>query len=52
LGAHAADQHVVPLCRGHHREYHQIGRDTFAEKYRVDLPALANALAALHKTHP
>ena len=32
---------LVPLCPGHHREIHTIGRLTFAEKYKLDLPAKA-----------
>ena len=30
-----SDSLVIPLCRSHHSEAHQIGRDAFAEKYHV-----------------
>jgi len=39
---------VVSLCLGHHREYHAIGRDTFAAKYNVDLPLIAARLAMIY----
>ena len=42
VGAHAgmglkgeADT-VIPLCPAHHRQYHEIGRDSFATMHRMD----------------
>lgn len=34
---------VIPLCRGHHREQHQIGAGSFAIRYALNLRALAAA---------
>ena len=36
----ASDLSVLPLTRVEHEEYHKIGRDAFARKYRLDLPQL------------
>lgn len=32
---------VLPLCKAHHREQHDIGIQTFSAKYGIDMPALA-----------
>lgn len=39
---------LVPLCREHHREQHQIGIQTFQRKYGVDLAAHAHHLATVY----
>lgn len=44
VGAGGRVWHLVPLCLVHHREWHDIGRVTFALKYGVNLDALAAAL--------
>ena len=36
MGMKCSDHLTVPLCRFHHREAHQIGRNTFQEKYIID----------------
>ena len=28
---------TIPLCRKHHQELHQIGRETFERKYYINL---------------
>lgn len=38
---------IVPLCRKHHLESHQIGTLTFSEKYNIDLIALAEEYAKI-----
>lgn len=36
-GAHGSDYTAVAMCRKHHSEQHQIGIETFQEKYKVNL---------------
>jgi hypothetical protein len=36
----------VPCCSGHHAEQHRIGVRTFEARYKLDLGAIAAALAA------
>ena len=36
-GSGGSDLTCVPLCRRHHSEIHQIGREKFEKKYSVDL---------------
>ena len=31
------DYTCVPLCRGHHQEYHALGLNKFQEKYRFNV---------------
>jgi hypothetical protein len=38
----ASAKYVIPLCRPHHREQHDVGAGTFAIKYSLDLRALAD----------
>jgi hypothetical protein len=46
-GGHDSD--VMPLCRAHHQERHDIGRPAFEAKYAVDLRAIARRIhEALH----
>ena len=35
-GSGGSDLTAVPLCRYHHRECHDIGRQSFQEKYQFD----------------
>ena len=44
-GAGGQDCDIVPLCWRHEREWHDIGKWTFNEKYDVDLQAIAARLA-------
>ena len=39
---------LVPLCRDHHREQHDDGVLTFAERHCLDLRAEADRVAMLH----
>ena len=39
------DRNLVPLCRVHHTEQHQIGIKTFQTKYNLDLKAEAEAIS-------
>lgn len=43
-GAGGIDKDTVPLCRAHHQEWHDAGEQTFADKYGVDLRAVAASL--------
>lgn len=43
-GASGSKSDLVPLCRDHHREWHDKGRATFEAKYSVDLAAIARRL--------
>ena len=45
-GAGGGDEQVVPMCDGAHDEVHN-GKQTFEEKYSVDLKETANYLAFL-----
>lgn len=36
-----SDKWVISLCRHHHGEQHQVGEGSFAERYGLDLIALA-----------
>lgn len=45
------DTRAVPLCNEQHREYHQIGRDTFAEKYNLNYEAIISGLNQLYEEH-
>lgn len=36
-GAGGTAKDLVPLCRADHRELHQIGARTFAERHEIDL---------------
>lgn len=44
-GAGGADDSAVPLCAFHHRQRHDMGRDTFAKHHRVNLTRIAAELA-------
>ena len=36
MATKVSDYRTVPKCRIHHTEYHDIGRDSMEQKYRVD----------------
>jgi hypothetical protein len=40
-GAGGDSTHLIPLCRKHHHEQHQLGILTFARRYAVELDAMA-----------
>lgn len=46
-GLKPPDLEVVPLCGDHHRELHDVGRLTFANKYSINLEAWAIFLASV-----
>jgi hypothetical protein len=39
---HGDAQNLVPLCGTHHMEQHNMGVQSFAERYGLDLESLAN----------
>jgi hypothetical protein len=43
-GAGGVDKDTVPLCREHHREWHDIGEKSFDAKHGVNLRAVAKAI--------
>ena len=44
------DHRTIPLCFDHHREIHQIGKDTFTKKYNlVDLEIYIEAYREIYK---
>lgn len=45
-GAGGKDHHCVGLCPSCHRAVHQMGVETFQERYGVDLMYEANMIAA------
>jgi len=45
------DAYVVPLCDGHHHQFHVAGAGTFAKAWRIDLWAVAREFA-LHSPVP
>jgi hypothetical protein len=49
--ARVSDEFTVPLCRGHHREFHRCGDETnWWKKTSIDPTAVASMLWL--KTHP
>lgn len=44
-GAGGGDEYGVSLCEAHHAEIHTIGVETFQERHKVDLWAMAAAFA-------
>jgi hypothetical protein len=50
LGRKVSDEFTVPLCRGHHREVHQTGKESaFWQHLNIDALQIANQLWA--RTH-
>lgn len=41
MGRKADADHIVPLCRAHHRELHQQGIATFELSYGISLASVA-----------
>ena len=44
-GAGGGDEWAICLCAGHHREIHDIGRQSFAARHAVDLDVMAREFA-------
>lgn len=44
VGAGGGDADLVPLCRLHHQEFHDMGRETFSHQHNIDLPRMAKLL--------
>ena len=45
IGLKVSDEFTVPLCRGHHRELHQVGsEEDWWAKYQIDALAMAKQL--------
>lgn len=42
------DRRAVPMCWGHHREFHQIGIDSFARKYDLNYQAVIDCLNEIY----
>jgi hypothetical protein len=42
----ASDDSCVPLTRAEHEEYHALGREAFARRYGLDVPALCRQFRA------
>jgi len=45
------DTRTIALCDTHHKETHQIGRDTFAAKYDLDYDVLIEAYNAYYERY-
>jgi hypothetical protein len=46
-GMKAPDERQIPLCGSHHREFHDHGRETFANKYDIDIEYVIERLTAV-----
>jgi len=44
-GYKPGDEWLLPLCRAHHREQHQIGQHAFEQRYGISMRDLALAYA-------
>ena len=42
-------KHVMPLCRTHHENYHQLGAEKFAELYHVPVNGIKLDAGTLKK---
>lgn len=49
MSGKADDRRAVPLCNEQHREYHQVGRETFAKKYDLNYEAIIDGLNKLYE---
>ena len=49
VGIKPSDFGTVPLCRVHHTEIHQMGKDTFQREHSIDLAEIA--LNLMHEYH-
>jgi len=45
-GLKPGDEFLLPLCRSHHREQHQIGQLAFERRYGISMEAKAMEFAA------
>ena len=43
-GMKPSDCWTIPLCRGHHREQHNIGEPAFEKRYAIRMKAMAEQL--------
>lgn len=41
----SSDFSTIPLCRAHHRYYHELGMKRFAERYKLDIPVIIERLS-------
>lgn len=44
IGLKTHDNRAIPLCRLHHMEYHNLGKETFREKYNLDYEYIIHRL--------
>ncbi|MGB8055720.1 MAG: single-stranded DNA-binding protein, partial [Pseudolabrys sp.] len=51
LGRKVSDEFAVPLCRGHHRQFHQAGNEIAWWK-NLNIDALSLARQLWEQTHP
>ena len=49
MGSKTSDYRAIPLCRTCHQEYHDKGRETFAEKYDLDYEEIIAGLNKIYK---
>ena len=50
-GRRADARFIVPLCRKHHRQLHELGVDTFGRAYKVDLRFAASRVEENWQRH-
>lgn len=51
VGRKADADHIVPLCRAHHRELHQHGQATFEATYGIRLESVAVNTALAYRAY-
>jgi hypothetical protein len=52
IGLKVSDEFTVPLCRGHHRQLHQVGNEeTWWVKYQIDVLKMAEQLWKQNHLH-
>lgn len=44
VGMKTCDSRTIPLCRLHHNQYHQLGRETFEESHNLNYEYIINKL--------
>jgi hypothetical protein len=49
MGTKCSDFRCLPLCNGHHREFHDHGRNTFMEKYGITPGAIEIKIEAYNR---
>ena len=50
-GRRADARFIVPLCRKHHRQLHELGADTFGRAYKVDIRFAASRIEEAWQRH-